>query len=111
MCDLSVHINHNAYLGFIHHIAMSANTIVVVCTLDTCPISMNIIRYQPNLPGNVFFATIFGLILFAHVGFGIWYKTWSFLIVMVCGLTLEIVGYVGRILLHNDPSSFTYFVL
>lgn len=71
---------------------------------------MGIIQYQPNIGANAFLATLFGFMLVAQLGLGIRYKTWSFLVAMVFGLTLEVVGYAGRVLLHDDPFSFSFFV-
>jgi len=31
------------------------------------------------------------------------YKTWSFMIAMLLGCSCEVVGYLGRILMHNNP--------
>lgn len=89
---------------------MSDNTTYVPCTLETCPLSMGIITYQPNIAANALFLALFGLMLFVQIGFGIRRKTWSFLVAMAFGLVLEVVGYVGRIQLHDNPFSFTFFV-
>ena len=72
------------------------------------------IGYLPTLAGNAFFAAVFGLCLLVQIFLGIRYKTWGFLVGMVGGITLEVVGYVGRIMLHNNPfdnNSFLMFVL
>lgn len=94
---------------------MSTNTTsgtktYVPCTLQTCPLSEGIITYQPNVGANALFAALFGLLLLVQLGLGVRYKTWSFLIAMSCGLILEIVGYIGRVQLHNNPFSFTFFI-
>ncbi|KAJ5080991.1 RTA1 domain protein [Penicillium angulare] len=69
------------------------------------------IDYQPNLPANAFFAALFGLLFVSQLGLGIWYRTWPFMIAMLPGLVLEILGYIGRILLHNNPFEFNNFLL
>ncbi|KAG7291967.1 hypothetical protein NEMBOFW57_001996 [Staphylotrichum longicolle] len=82
----------------------------VPCTLNTCPLSEGIITYQPNIAGNAFFAALLGVLLLLQVGLGIRHKTWSYLVAMVFGLMLEVVGYVGRIQLHGDPFNFNFFI-
>ncbi|KAK1147856.1 phospholipid-translocating ATPase rsb1 [Aspergillus melleus] len=82
-----------------------------LCTLDTCPIELSSVEYLPNLAGNVFFAAVFGLIIAFQLFFGIKYKTWSYMIAMVCGLALEIIGYVARIMMHNNPFVFDNFLM
>ncbi|CZT08793.1 related to YER185w, Rta1p [Rhynchosporium graminicola] len=82
-----------------------------LCTLDTCDLSMASFLYIPTLPGNSIFAAIFGIYLVAQIYLGIKHKTWGYMTAMVMGLLLEIIGYVGRILLHNDPFSNDNFLI
>jgi hypothetical protein len=82
----------------------------VPCTLDTCPLSESIITYQPNIAGNAFFGVVFALLLLVQLHLGIRHKTWSYLVAMVFGLILEVVGYIGRIQLHDDPFNFNFFI-
>jgi hypothetical protein len=58
------------------------------------------LNYAPTLPGNALYLGIFVVLLAAQVGLSIRWKTWAFLVGMVCGLVLEIVGYIGRIKMH-----------
>lgn len=69
------------------------------------------VQYLPSLAGNTIYAAAFGLLLIAQLGLGIRYKTWGFMAGMVCGLLIEIVGYVGRIMLHNNPFDFNNFIM
>lgn len=80
------------------------------CTLDTCPASLGFVGYRPTMVGNALFAAIYAIMLIAQVGLGIKGKTWTYLVAMSLGLVLEVVGYVGRILLYNDPFSFDAFI-
>lgn len=73
------------------------------CTLATCPLSWGEINYLPNLGGNVFYLICFFALLGVQLFFGIRHKTWSYLWPMVVGLLLEIIGYIGRLLLHSNP--------
>lgn len=83
----------------------------VLCTLQTCPLSEGIIHYQPNIGANALFTALFSIAPIVQLVLGIQRKTWSFVFAMICGLALEIVGYVGRILLHDDPFSFNFFIM
>jgi len=82
-----------------------------VCTLQTCPLSCAQVTYKPSLAGNALYIAIFCLLLIVHVILGIKYKTWGFLVGMILGLVLEVIGYGGRIILHNNPFKFGAFLL
>ncbi|KAI9167840.1 Efflux pump himE [Paramyrothecium foliicola] len=84
---------------------------IVNCTVETCPLSCAQVDYRPSLVGNAIYAVIFGLLLVAQLGLGVKYKTWGFMIGMVCGLFLEAVGYVGRIMLNYNPFNFNNFII
>lgn len=79
------------------------------CTISTCPASFRQIQYTPSLAGNAFYLAVFCLILVAQLFLGIRYKTWGFLAGMVGGLALEILGYLARVKLHDNPFSDTWF--
>lgn len=81
------------------------------CTVGTCPLSCAQVDYQPTLAGNAVYAAAFGLLLIAQLGLGIKYKTWGFMVGMTCGLILEVVGYAGRIMLHDNPFNFNNFIM
>ncbi|KAJ0422982.1 RTA1 like protein-domain-containing protein [Aspergillus carlsbadensis] len=74
-----------------------------LCTIDTCPLSMASVEYRPVLWGNILFMAIFGVAALIHIGLGIRYKTWTFMVAMVLGLVGEVVGYVGRVNLWDNP--------
>ncbi|KAM0259116.1 hypothetical protein ACHAQJ_003487 [Trichoderma viride] len=81
------------------------------CTVLTCPLSCAQVDYLPTLVGNAIYAAAFGLLLLAQAGLGIKYKTWGFMAGMICGLILEVVGYIGRIMLHGNPFDFNNFII
>ncbi len=81
------------------------------CTIELCPIDDAFIRYDPSLAGNTFYAALSGVLLIAQAVLGIRYKTWSFMFGLCAGLVLEVVGYVGRILMHNDPFADNNFLM
>jgi hypothetical protein len=81
------------------------------CTLELCPIEWSILKYQPSQAASGVFIGIFGLTLLLHAAQGIWRRTWGFMVCMVCGCILEIAGYVGRLLIHNNPFDFNGFIM
>lgn len=81
------------------------------CTIETCNIACGQVTFLPSLAGNALYAAIFGLLLIAQAVLGIRFRTWGFMVGMVCGLLLEIIGYAGRIMLHNNPFDFNNFLI
>ncbi|KAJ5241212.1 RTA1-domain-containing protein [Penicillium citrinum] len=81
------------------------------CSLDTCPIEWAYINYRPNLAANILFLAIFALFLVSHLVIGAWYRTWTYMIAMSFGLVGEVVGYVGRVMMHDNPFSFNAFLV
>lgn len=75
------------------------------CTLGTCPISLAYVHYRPTIPGNAFMIGAFSLLTPLALFLGIRYKTALYTSVFVAGLVGEVVGYAGRILLHQNPFS------
>jgi len=82
-----------------------------ICTLATCPLDCAYVHFLPTVGGNAAYAAILGLLLIAQVGLGIRYRTWGFMVGMIFGLLLEVLGYVGRALMHQNPFDFNYFLL
>ncbi|RDW63324.1 hypothetical protein BP6252_10869 [Coleophoma cylindrospora] len=82
-----------------------------LCTLQTCDLSLGQLEYLPSVWGNAIFVGIFGLLLPAQVFLGIKHKTWSFMVGLLLGTSLETVGYVTRILLHYSIFNKNDFIL
>lgn len=68
-----------------------------------CPVEDSIYGYYPSVPANAFFLALFAICLGFNLLFGIRYKTWTYMLAMGLGCLAEVIGYVGRILLHNNP--------
>ncbi len=81
------------------------------CTLDTCCLAQSSFLYIPNYGANMFFAVFFALFIIPHIGLGIWFRTWGFMVGMVIGLILEVLGYVSRVQLHDNPFANNPFLL
>ena len=71
-----------------------------LCTLQTCDLSLGQLTYLPSVWGNAVFVGVFGLFLPIQIFLGIKHKTWGFMVGLLLGITLEVAGYVARILLH-----------
>ncbi|KAJ8062703.1 hypothetical protein OCU04_009223 [Sclerotinia nivalis] len=82
-----------------------------LCTLDTCDLSLSSFEYLPNVAGNTIYAVLFGIFFIAQLGLGIKFKTWGYMVAMMFGLILEIIGYIARILIHNSPFDNNYFLM
>lgn len=74
-----------------------------LCTLSTCSLLQAHFQYIPSLAGNAFFIALFALLLLLQIGLSIRYRTWGFLVGMIGGLVLEVLGYVGRVQMHFNP--------
>lgn len=81
------------------------------CTLDLCPLEASLLQYQPNVPANGIFIAVFGLLMLVHTWQGVKTRTWGFMSSMIVGCILEIVGYVGRLIIHDNPFNFIWFLL
>jgi len=68
-----------------------------------CPVSATTYGYEPDLGANAFFAALFGLLLLTTLVIGIRTKTWTYTIALGIGTFGEFVGYIGRLIMHNNP--------
>lgn len=68
-----------------------------------CPPDGSSLSYPPNRVASSIFMVIFGASLICHCLMGFKTRTWSFLVAYLLGSTAEVIGYIGRILLHNNP--------
>jgi len=88
------------------------------CTLALCDVKYSVFEYTPSLAANSVFTALFILAGVVHLfqGFHVWksrrYSTqWFYCVAMVLGCLTEIIGYIGRILLHSNPFDFDYFLI
>ena len=68
-----------------------------------CRLEDSIYGYYPSLGANAFFCAVFGICCIASLILGIRYRLWTYTIALGVGCFAEALGYVGRILLHNNP--------
>ncbi|KAJ4292004.1 hypothetical protein N0V90_009903 [Kalmusia sp. IMI 367209] len=76
-----------------------------------CPVEGTVYGYYPSMGWNAFFAAAFGLAFVLQLGFGIRYKTWTYMIGVSLGCLGETLGYIGRIQLNDNPYSNGGFTL
>ncbi|KAK1990493.1 parasitic phase-specific protein PSP-1 [Colletotrichum falcatum] len=81
------------------------------CTLELCPLEWSILRYQPSVAASGVSIAFFALALIAHAAQGIRWKTWGFTASIISGCVLEIIGYVGRLIIHDNPFDFQGFLI
>lgn len=74
------------------------------CTLATCPLTDSYYAYLPALGTNAAFLALFSLSLLGFTLQALLSRRFvGFTIAMVSGCTLEVLGYVGRIMSHQNP--------
>lgn len=76
---------------------------------EQCPVENSIYGYFPSLGANCFFVVAFAMCGVLQLMFGIRYKTWTYMVAMVLACVDQALGYVGRVILHNNPFDETGF--
>ena len=82
-----------------------------LCTKQTCDLTLSSFLYLPTLGGNGLYAGIFGTMVILQLYLGIRHRSWGYMGALLCGLALEIVGYVARVLLNISPFNNNYFLI
>ena len=83
-----------------------------LCNYTTCPlVPFGQLFYRPSLGGNAVYLAIFALGLALNTGLVIRYRTWGYFVAIVGGTSLEIVGYIGRIMLWQDDFNNNNFII
>ncbi|KAK2816749.1 hypothetical protein FQN49_008020, partial [Arthroderma sp. PD_2] len=72
---------------------------------DLCPVEASIYGYYPNRPTNAALTIAFGILMLVQGWQTFKYKTYSYSFAMTVGCLGEAIGYVGRIILHDNPFS------
>ena len=98
-------INESAYSNYV------AYGPDVNCTLALCPVELSVYEYQPTLGGNIAFLVLFGIATIIHIAMGLKWRTWFFVFCMFWGCVDEMIGYGGRIMLHQNPFTFDGFLI
>ncbi|KAK2749376.1 hypothetical protein FQN57_006308 [Myotisia sp. PD_48] len=74
-----------------------------------CPVENSIYGYYPNRPTNALLCIGFGILLLIQGWQTIKYKTYTYGLAMTFGCLGEAIGYIGRIILRDNPFSITGF--
>ncbi|SCV06156.1 LANO_0H23332g1_1 [Lachancea nothofagi CBS 11611] len=65
----------------------------------------------PNLAFNSAMAAIFGVLFILQLAAGVYTRQWWILVSFLCACALEVAGYIGRALGHNDTTNIDTFLL
>lgn len=82
-----------------------------LCTMETCDLTLASFLYRPTLGGNAIFAALFAILFVPQLFFGIKHKTWGYMAAMSFGLIMECVGYIARVMIHNNPFDNDMFLM
>lgn len=82
-----------------------------LCTLALCDLTLAHVDYIPSLAGNALFAVVFAGCFLVQLVLGIKYRTWGFMAATTIGMVTEVIGYIGRIMMHNNPFSKDNFLI
>jgi membrane protein YdbS with pleckstrin-like domain len=69
----------------------------------TCPVEATVYGYYPSLGGNITLCIIFSILCLSHIPLMIRYKLWTYSTFVGIGCFGEAVGYVGRIVMNDNP--------
>ncbi|KAG5927123.1 hypothetical protein E4U42_002572 [Claviceps africana] len=81
------------------------------CDLTRCSLEQSLYTYRPSLAANATFLALFVLVGMVHGYLGYRWRSWGFMAGTLLGCLSEVVGYVGRIMLYNNPFSFEGFMI
>lgn len=70
---------------------------------EFCPVEATVLGYYPSLEANAVFAAIFGICTLGSLYYCVRYKTWSYSLCIIGGCVLELAGYIGRVLMSDNP--------
>ncbi|EHY57193.1 hypothetical protein HRR83_002687 [Exophiala dermatitidis] len=73
------------------------------CTISACPVEISVYGYRPSLAASGTLIALYAICIFFQLFLGWRYKAWGFMAAMALGCIDEILGYVGRILLWQNP--------
>ncbi|OWB74887.1 hypothetical protein B5S31_g4719 [[Candida] boidinii] len=78
---------------------------------STTTTAINYYGFIPSFPGNTAYLAAFSLLLALQFALGIYTKQWWFGTCYVCGLVLEVLGYIARVDGHFDQSNRDLYIL
>lgn len=78
---------------------------------STCPAFGGFYAYNPSVGGNAVLLVAFCLLALAAPYLGFRSRTYLFSAVLTTGLFLEVLGFIGRLLLHSERDHQGHFFL
>ena len=81
------------------------------CTISACPIEYSVYGYRPSLAASGVVIAMYLLCLAVQIIQGWRFRTWGFMAATALGCLDEILGYVGRILLWQNPWNNAGFIM
>ena len=81
------------------------------CTLELCPLEASILKYRPSQIASILCIVIFSLALIGQLIQGLRSKQWTFMACVTVGCVVEIFGYVGRLMIRDNPFDFPGFAM
>lgn len=81
------------------------------CTSSTCPVDNGFLSEPPSQAGAAILLAAFSVLIPINLWIGARCKTTTYSLILVTGLLVEVMGYVGRLLLRGNLASKTYYIL
>ena len=78
---------------------------------STCPVEGGFYLYDPSIAANAVLLAVFALLLPIVILQALRSRTVFFSAALIIGLVFDILGFVGRLLLHSHPDNRAYFFL
>lgn len=75
-----------------------------------CPVEASVYGYFPSLGANAFFLAFFAVCFFVNLFLGVRHRTWSYMIAVCLGCLTEAIGYIGRLIMRNNPFADSGFI-
>ncbi|KAJ9607399.1 hypothetical protein H2200_008472 [Cladophialophora chaetospira] len=81
------------------------------CTLAVCPVEYSVYGYRPSIAASTILIGLYALCMLIQMYLGRRYKAWGYMSAILLGCIDEILGYVGRILLWQNPWNNAGFIM
>ena len=81
------------------------------CTISACPVELSVYGYRASLPFSATLIALYAICAIAQAYLGWRHRSWGFMAAMITGCFVEILGYVGRILMWQNPWGNSGFIM
>lgn len=78
---------------------------------STCPFEDGFYQYDPSVGGNAFLLALYALLAIIVMYLGLRFRIFLFSVILSTGLLFEVLGFIGRLLLHGSRDNETAFFL